>query len=264
MALVLIAVLLGLVTRAAGGVTWIDAAAAAAAWRLRQPGLDEVMMALSGFGDGVPRWSVTALVSGYLLATRRYPWAIALLAAMGASALLAPALKLAFHTPRPSPLYAGLDAYSFPSGHATSAAALYIVLGVLAAEGLGRPWKGLVLGLAAALVAAIGLSRVYLGAHWLSDVLAGVALGAAPAIAGIALARGAEQGRRPADWRQGVAILACLCLVVAVTGPRVIAKAHRLYAPFLNHDPTAGVLATKPPCGIPSPRSPADGGRSAC
>ena len=212
--LVLVAILLGVGVRASGGVTQLDGAFTAAAWRLRQPWLDETMMALSGFGDGLPRWWVTALVSSYLVATRRFRWAFALVAAMGASAVLAPALKLTFHTPRPSPLYVGVDAFSFPSGHATSAAALYVILGALAAEGLTNSWRRLALGLAAAMVTSISLSRVYLGAHWLSDVLAGAALGTA------------------------IAIVVCLGVVAAGTGPIVVAKAHRLYAPFLNRDVT--------------------------
>ncbi len=236
--LVLVAILLGVGVRASGGVTQLDGAFTAAAWRLRQPWLDETMMALSGFGDGLPRWWVTALVSSYLVATRRFRWAFALVAAMGASAVLAPALKLTFHTPRPSPLYVGVDAFSFPSGHATSAAALYVILGALAAEGLTNSWRRLALGLAAAMVTSISLSRVYLGAHWLSDVLAGAALGTAIAIAAIALARGAEKDQPLADRRKSIAIVVCLGVVAAGTGPIVVAKAHRLYAPFLNRDVT--------------------------
>jgi undecaprenyl-diphosphatase len=242
---VLAAILLGVVVRLSGGLTRFDGAFTAATWRLREPWLDEIMMALSGFGDGLPRWCVTALVSAYLLATRRYRWAVALVAAMVASALLAPALKMLFHTPRPSPLYAGVGAFSFPSSHATSAAALYIILGFLSAQGLAKSWGWLAMGLAAATVASIGLSRVYLGAHWLSDVLAGVALGSAIAIVAITLARGAGEGRSMADRRASVAILVCLGLVAAGTGPRNMSRAHRLYAPFLTGNATSPSIASK-------------------
>jgi membrane-associated phospholipid phosphatase len=234
LALALVAILLGLGVRVSGEVTRLDGALTAAAWRLRQPWLDETMMSLSGFGDGLPRWCVTALVSVYLLATRRYRWAVALIGAMVACALLGPVLKLAFHTPRPSPLYAGVDAFSFPSGHALSAAALYTILGVLAAEGLAKPWGRLALALAAVLVVSISLSRVYLGAHWFSDVLAGVALGAALAIVAITLARAGKTGLGEADWRISIAILVCIGVVAAGTGATTLAKAHRLYAPFLR------------------------------
>lgn len=236
-ALLLVAVLLGVAVRASAGTTWLDSAFAAAVSHLRRPWLDETMMALSGFGDALPRWCVTILVSAYLAMTSRYRWAFALVAAMGASALLAPALKLAFHTPRPSPLYAGVDAFSFPSGHAASAAVLYIILGVVAAEGLSRCWRLSVLGLAVTVVALIGLSRVYLGAHWLSDVLAGVALGSAIATVAVTFGRDVGKGKASAPrWRDGLAILACLAVSVAGVGPPALAKAHRLYAPFLDQE----------------------------
>ncbi|MET3665743.1 phosphatase PAP2 family protein [Caulobacter sp. 1776] len=237
-ALLLIVMVLGVAVRASGGTTGVDEVFAAAVWRLRQPWLDEAAMALSGFGDGLPRWCVTALVSAYLVMTRRRGWAFALVAAMGACALLAPAFKLAFHTPRPSPLYTGVDAFSFPSGHAVSAAALYVMLGALAAEGLTTAWRRLAVGLAAGMVLSISLSRVYLGAHWLSDVVAGAALGGAIAIAAIALARRAQAGRSLAEGRDSLAIVICLAIVAAGTGPIVVAKAHRLYAPFLSRTVT--------------------------
>lgn len=235
-ALLLIAALLGVAVRASGGMTRFDGVFAAAAWRLRQPWLDEAMMALSGFGDGLPRWCVTALVSAYLATARRYRWALALAGAMSVCALVVPAFKLAFHTPRPSPLYAGVDAFSFPSGHAASAAVLYVILGALAAEGLTKSWRLSALGIAAAMITSISVSRVYLGAHWLSDVLAGAALGAAIAIAAIALARRAEAGQPIADGRNSIAIAVCLAVVAAGTGPIIVAKAHRLYAPFLSRN----------------------------
>lgn len=246
LALALFAILLGLAVRASGEVTRVDGALTAAAWRLRQPWLDETMMALSGFGDGLPRWCVTALASAYLLATRRYRWALALIAAMVACALLGPGLKLAFHTPRPSPLYTGADAFSFPSGHAIAAAALYTILGVVAAEGLAKPWARLALGLAAIMVVAISLSRVYLGAHWFSDVLAGVALGTALAIVAITMARAGKTGPGPADWRTSAAILVCIGVVAAATGSTTLAKAHRLYAPFLSTSRWTPLPAQRP------------------
>ena len=235
--LLLAAILLGVVVRVSGGLTFIDSTFAAAVSHLRKPWLDEAMMALSGFGDGLPRWCVTVLVMVYLVTTRRLRWALALAVAMGASAVLAPVLKLLFHTARPSPLYTGADAFSFPSGHATAAATLYILLGVIVAEGLPRSWRGVPLGLAAVIVALISLSRVYLGAHWLSDVLAGVALGSAIAVLGAAF--GQDVGYRTAQsrgWRDGLMILACLGIVAAGTAQIVMAKAHRQYAPFLARE----------------------------
>jgi undecaprenyl-diphosphatase len=88
-------------------------------------------------------------------------------------------LKLLFHRPRPELAFVHLDTYSFPSGHAAGSAAVYGLLAVLVARGLA-PWGRWLVGLGTtALLLAIGFSRLYLGAHYLSDVLAGLALGLA-------------------------------------------------------------------------------------
>ena len=74
----------------------------------------------------------------------------------------------------------GVEVYtaSFPSGHATGAAATYLTLGALLARFQPqRRLKLYLIGLAATLTVAIGVSRVYLGVHWPTDVLAGWTLG---------------------------------------------------------------------------------------
>jgi undecaprenyl-diphosphatase len=87
-------------------------------------------------------------------------------------------LKLCFHRPRPEAFF-GLAipaTYSFPSGHALTATCFYGVLaGLLAARTRPLAGKAGLWALAATLAALIGLSRVYLGVHYPSDVLAGYA-----------------------------------------------------------------------------------------
>ena len=91
--------------------------------------------------------------------------------------LLNESLKLHFHRARPQVPWAIGDehTYSFPSGHALFAAALYGTLCyvALARRGTTRLRQVLVLVPACVLVAGIGLSRIYLGMHWPTDVLAG-------------------------------------------------------------------------------------------
>ncbi|MDE2486325.1 MAG: phosphatase PAP2 family protein [Alphaproteobacteria bacterium] len=72
---------------------------------------------------------------------------------------------------------------SFPSGHSAMSPIVYFTLaGILAAGETNRASKSLLLGLAAVLVLSIGASRVYLGVHWPTDVLAGWAMGTAVAL----------------------------------------------------------------------------------
>jgi len=88
--------------------------------------------------------------------------------------------------PRPDLVPHGSYVYSasFPSGHSALSAATFLTLAVLIASlEPNRGTKAMVFALAVALVIAIGVSRVYLGVHWPSDVLAGWCLGAAWALA---------------------------------------------------------------------------------
>jgi hypothetical protein len=84
-------------------------------------------------------------------------------------------LKYAFHRPRPVPFFVPAPyTYSFPSGHSLFSFCFYGVLaGLLTRRIRSRRWRVLIWTLAALLVATIGLSRVYLGVHYPSDVIAG-------------------------------------------------------------------------------------------
>jgi undecaprenyl-diphosphatase len=85
------------------------------------------------------------------------------------------ALKYAFHRPRPQPFFgAQLQSYSFPSGHALCSFCFYVVLaGLIIDRVRSFPLRVAVGIAAAAMVIAIGISRIYLGMHYPSDVIAG-------------------------------------------------------------------------------------------
>ncbi len=108
--------------------------------------------------------------------------ALLIAAAVGTGALLGNLLKLGFDRPRPDIVehLTHAASSSFPSGHATLAAITYLTLGALIARGQpSRRIKALVLGGAIFITVLVGFSRVYLGVHWPTDVLAGWCLGAA-------------------------------------------------------------------------------------
>lgn len=102
--------------------------------------------------------------------------------AVWATLALGSILKLLINRPRPITEYAAsiwLDKLSFPSGHATGSTIAYGLLAYFAWYLVPQPWSYVVVGMLIGLIALIGVSRVYLGAHFPSDVIAGWLLGAA-------------------------------------------------------------------------------------
>jgi undecaprenyl-diphosphatase len=123
------------------------------------------------------------LATGLYFVIRRRDWRpLALLAAAVAGAVaLYDIVKALVGRPRP-PAAIWIGHYTgaaFPSGHATQSAAFYAMLAIVLGAALSFRRRAIVWGAAALVVLIVGASRIYLGAHWLTDVLAGYALGAA-------------------------------------------------------------------------------------
>lgn len=138
------------------------------------PGLTRAMTTISLLGYDV---LIVELVVALVIFVRlRWRRAAAWLALSMAGALaLDLALKFAFRRQRPQPFFGDAPhSFSFPSGHALCSFVFYAVLAGLIAERIRPQWLRVAVGVAAgALVAAIGLSRIYLGVHYPSDVIAG-------------------------------------------------------------------------------------------
>ena len=156
-----------------------------AAWLVghRTGWLTAVMRVVTTLGSG--RVSVVLLVlAGLVLAERGYRWTAAITLVLGpaGTSLLVSSIKLLTTKTRPdiADLLTAASGYAFPSGHSAQAAATYGVIAYLLARRLRR-WgaKVTVWTVAAAITMLVGFSRLYLGAHWLTDVLGGFALGAA-------------------------------------------------------------------------------------
>jgi len=94
---------------------------------------------------------------------------------MSGAGILDGTLKLAFHRVRPDPFFGTKpNTYSFPSGHALISLCFYGLIAGMLSLRLGKNWqRGVVWTVAILLIAGIGFSRIYLGVHWPSDVLAG-------------------------------------------------------------------------------------------
>src|SRR4029077_16025505 len=115
----------------------------------------------------------------FLLAKLRGP-SVCLLVGMGGTMILNVTLKLAFHRARPEPYFGQRpSSYSFPSGHAMGSFVFYgLIAGILCARISSQLRRVMTWSAAAILVTAIGLSRIYLGVHYPTDVIAGYAAGA--------------------------------------------------------------------------------------
>jgi membrane-associated phospholipid phosphatase len=146
----------------------------------RTPFTSALFVALTTVGGPVGMVALVALVLVALIARLRYRWAAYLAITSAGGALLNQLLKFHYVRQRPDLSAAVLDAmgYSFPSGHAMSATIILGALAYLAARS-AREWKHKSAALAAlaTLALAIGISRLYLGVHWASDVGAGFAAG---------------------------------------------------------------------------------------
>jgi undecaprenyl-diphosphatase len=124
-------------------------------------------------------------VLGYLLMERHHHAALLVLAATLGGAALSTALKELFARPRPDlvPHLTHVSTSSFPSGHAMLSAVVYLTLGALLARLVEGWWAKLYfVGVAVVLTLFVGASRVYLGVHYPTDVVAGWAAGLAWAV----------------------------------------------------------------------------------
>lgn len=144
---------------------------------MRNAPADEIMITLTMLGDGVVMTVLALAMIGWLVWHRAYRAGFAAAVAVVAGKFFVPVLKYGIQRPRPIELYGGAELFSFPSGHATMAALIFGILAVLVGHSMGRWGRSLVYAVCGILVVAIAYSRVYLGVHWLSDVIAGLLFG---------------------------------------------------------------------------------------
>ncbi|MFF0341589.1 phosphatase PAP2 family protein [Kribbella sp. NPDC004875] len=144
----------------------------------RAAGLSKVAQTITFFGQVPVLTAITVVVAGLLrVFTRRWRASVVLVAGMAGAAVLTSLIKLLIGRHRPdSSLVIGTvnTGFSFPSGHTLSGTTFFLLLaGLLCYSAASRALKIAGTAVAVVLSIAMGLSRVYLGYHWATDVLAG-------------------------------------------------------------------------------------------
>jgi undecaprenyl-diphosphatase len=149
------------------------------------PAVQESARDLTALGGTTALLLITVITSGFFLLDGKKRMALFVYGSVGGGLLLSTGLKMAFQRPRPDlvPYAANVSSTSFPSGHSMLSAVIYLTLGALLARAQQRKrLKAYFLLVAAFLSFLVGISRVYLGVHWPTDVLAGWTAGASWAI----------------------------------------------------------------------------------
>lgn len=157
-----------------------DAVVRASVHGLASPALTSLMQAFSGLGSVAALALISLLAIGAFVYVHRPRAAAVLASTMAGAAVLDLVLKQVFHRARPVPFFGtSPPSYSFPSGHALGSLCLYGALAmILSARAPGR-WARVTIWIVAGLFAGlVGLSRIYLGVHYPSDVIAGYCTGA--------------------------------------------------------------------------------------
>ena len=143
------------------------------------PQLHGLMLAVTHLGHPIVAMSIAALIgtTGALLSNFRLIFSAGVVVAMiGISSVL----KELLHRARPLTDYVAhmtSSSLSFPSGHTVGATVAYGLIAYLAWQHLPQPWNSVVITMCLLLIFIVGLSRVYLGAHYPSDVIGGWLLG---------------------------------------------------------------------------------------
>lgn len=149
------------------------------------PWLTDVARDVTALGSVAVLTSLVLLVAGFLAFSRRFAASLFVLVASAGGLGLNNALKALFDRERPDEAFRLIEVHSlsFPSGHAMLSATIYLTLAVLLTRLVERRReKSYILGTALLLSFFVGLSRVFLGVHYPTDVVAGWAAGVAWAL----------------------------------------------------------------------------------
>ncbi len=158
--------------------TALDALATPFFHSLASPTLDAVMNGASFLGSELNFVPVLVVAVAYLVSRGHRREAVFVVVALGGSVLANATMKVFFHRARPALDWANvLPDFSFPSGHSMNSMVFYLALALVVWRLRGARWGIAATVLAVSLAILIGISRIYLGYHYLTDVVGGLAAG---------------------------------------------------------------------------------------
>ncbi|HEV7809631.1 MAG TPA: phosphatase PAP2 family protein [Candidatus Limnocylindrales bacterium] len=158
----------------------LDALATPFLHGLANPTLDGVMTAATTMGSTAVLPALFVVATILLLVLRRFGAELFLAVSSGGALLINQLMKLFFHRPRPQLPWAHVQPdFSFPSGHTMNAVAFYFAVAIIVWSVAGRRWGMVAAAAAIVLCTAVGISRIYLGFHYFTDVVGGALAGAA-------------------------------------------------------------------------------------
>jgi len=214
--------------------------------QLRAPSIDPVVVAITEMGSGGVLMPLIVAVSAWLVWRRSWRTLGYWIANALVGEALLRAVKFSLGRQRPLALYEGFERFSFPSGHVTVSTVVLGFLAFLVARGRGRRAKTAIVLMATAYIAMVALSRLYLGAHWLSDVVGGIGLGLSW-VAFLGMVYTHHERTEPIRAR-GLAVCAAAAIVLggAFWTSWHGAADRRFYAPrpVLSHSTADGWIAT--------------------
>ncbi len=181
---------------------------------IRTDGMDNIMLAITLLGQKQIILPVIFVLTTWFLFTQRMRAALHTLALGLFAAVSAFILKSIIQSPRPWGIFHNSDGFSMPSGHVTLATTIYMGIAFMIATPMS-PQKRWMIYLPAAIVAfAVGISRMYLGAHWFTDVLGGWLL--STAILMIVILSFHRQSEKVISLR-GISLVCSLTLFISYT-----------------------------------------------
>lgn len=220
---------LGWLVHSDSAITGLDGALSEAVIALRNPPLDWAVVLVTLFGDSLALTCIAVAIVLTLLLRRAWWPAAVSAAAFIATPLVVKGIKLLVARPRPTEnLYGGVESFSFPSGHMTNSMVIYGALAIFAVHALTGMRKHAAIAGLSVLIGLMGLSRVYLGAHWPSDVIGAVLLASAMLLL---IAWGFDQMPGEARFARAFALVMVAVLVVwAVYGVLTLEAALDMYS----------------------------------